>query len=146
MEIVSGDGYFFMLMFAAFVFIASCGASFVIGLLLGRLRVADGSHDVLGRVRPGGSFQAAEAGAPDSGAGIFHEDGVSSFQAADADTAAAFSALAELDSHINRAIRATARDRSAKNDVDILRQKIAEAQARENARMVARSGSSGGGE
>lgn len=136
MQIVVDDGYIFVLAVVVVSLVASCIASFAIGLLLGRSdrRFVDNSRDMFGRIRPGASFQAEGA---DKAAGIFHESGISAFQAGDADTEAAFSALSELDSHINRAIRATSKDTSGKNlggkpcglRKDELRQRIVHEQA-----------------
>lgn len=114
MQIVVDDGYIFVFAVVAVSLVASCIASFAIGLLLGRSdrRGADNSRDMFGRIRPGASFQAEGA---DKTVGIFHESGTSAFQAGDADTEAAFSALSELDSHINRAIRATSKDTQGKS-------------------------------
>lgn len=145
MQIVVDDGYIFVLAVVVVSLVASCIASFAIGLLLGRSdrRVVDNSRDMFGRIRPGASFQAEGA---DKAAGIFHESGTSAFQAGDADTEAAFSALSELDSHINRAIRATSKDTSGKNlgdkpgglRKDELRQRIVNEQAQTLIRDLAR--------
>lgn len=145
MQIVVDDGYIFVLAIVVVSLVASCIASFAIGLLLGRSdrRVVDNSRDMFGRIRPGASFQAEGA---DKAAGIFHESGISAFQAGDADTEAAFSALSELDSHINRAIRATSKDTSEKNlggkpgglRKDELRQRIVNEQAQALIRDLAR--------
>lgn len=145
MQIVVDDGYIFVLAIVVVSLVASCIASFAIGLLLGRSdrRFVDNSRDMFGRIRPGASFQAEGA---DKAAGIFHESGISAFQAGDADTEAAFSALSELDSHINRAIRATSKDTSEKNlggkpgglRKDELRQRIVNEQAQALIRDLAR--------
>lgn len=149
MQIVVDDGYIFVLAVVVVSLVASCIASFAIGLLLGRSdrRVVDNSRDMFGRIRPGASFQAEGA---DKAAGIFHESGTSAFQAGDADTEAAFSALSELDSHINRAIRATSKDASKSTSVknlgsksdgfrkDELRQRIINEQAQALIRDLAR--------
>lgn len=151
MQIVVDDGYIFVLAIVVVSLVASCIASFAIGLLLGRSdrRVVDNSRDMFGRIRPGASFQAEGA---DKAAGIFHESGISAFQAGDADTEAAFSALSELDSHINRAIRATSKDTSEKNlggkpgglRKDELRQRIVNEQAQALIRDLARGKKEGG--
>lgn len=137
MQIVVDDGHIFVLAVVVVSLVASCIASFAIGLLLGRSdrRVVDNSRDMFGRIRPGASFQAEGA---DKAAGIFHESGTSAFQAGDADTEAAFSALSELDSHIDRAIRATTGGIHEKVRKGDLRQKIVNEQAQALIRDLAR--------
>lgn len=145
MQIVVDDNCFFVLAVVVISSIVLCAAAFAIGLLVGRSGggSVDGSRDAFGRIRQGASFQADDV---DEAVGIFRESGTSAFQARDADTEAAFSALSELDSHINRAIRATSSgaaerirsDPSKKVRKDDLRQRIVNEQAQALIRDLAR--------